>query len=87
MQRLRHPANRMPRVLLNPVKDNTITISMNETVDAEIRVYNYDDGVTLYEAIAWVDDVNGVESVVTVCVTTDWKELRSNVVEFYHRFM
>jgi len=84
---LRHPASRITRVLLNPVTDNAITIEMNETVDAEVRVYDYDDGVTIYEAIGWVDDVNGIEQTVTICATADWKEAREKVVEFYHRFM
>jgi hypothetical protein len=60
---------------------------MNEIVDAEVRVYEYDDGVVIYEAIGWVDDVNGVEQVVTICATSEIKEARDKVVEFYHRFM
>jgi hypothetical protein len=84
---LRHPASRIKQVLLNPVTDNAITIGMNETVDAEVRVYEYDDGVVMYEAIGWVDDVNGIEQVTTICATLDIKEARDKVVEFYHRFM
>lgn len=84
---MRHPANRIARLLLNPVKDNAISIVMNELVDAEVRVYDYEDDVVIYEAIGWVDNVNGVEQTVTICVTTDWKEARDKVVEFYHRFM
>ena len=87
LSRLRHPANRIARVLLNPVKDNAISISMNELVDAEIRVYEYEDGVAIYEAIGWVDNVDGNEQVVTICVTTDWKEARTKIVEFYHKFI
>ena len=84
---LRHPASRIARVLLNPVTDNAITVVMNEIVDAEVRVYEYDDGVVMYEAIGWVDDVNGIEQVTTICATLDIKEARDKVVEFYHRFM
>ena len=84
---LRHPANRMPGVMLNPVKDNAISISMTELVDAEVRVYDYEDGETIYEAIGWVDNVNGKEQVVVICVTTDWHILRDKVVEFYRMFM
>ena len=87
LSRLRHPANRIARILLNPVKDNAISISMNELVDAEIRVYDYEDGVAIYEAIGWVDNVNGDEQVVVICVTTDWKEARTKIVEFYHQFI
>lgn len=85
--KLRHPANRIARLLLNPVKDNAISISMNELVDAEIRVYDYEDGVTIYEAIGWVDNVDGDEKIVTICATTDWKEARAKIVQFYHQFI
>ncbi len=84
---LRHPASNIAQVILNPVTDNAITIGMNETVDAEVRVYEYDDGVVIYEAIGWVDNVNGDEQVVTICATADVKEARDKVVEFYRKFM
>jgi hypothetical protein len=63
------------------MKSNCIYIEMSENSDAQITAYHFDDEQVIYTIELYVDNVDGDTKEVFSWSTTDWKEMRSKVLE------
>ena len=84
VSRLRHPSIMQvlrSRAILHPTKSDCIYIEMSDNADAQITAYSFDGDEVIYSVDLYVDDVYGETKQVLSWTTTDWKEVRSKIVE------
>lgn len=84
VSRLRHPSIMQvlqSRAMLHPMKSDCIYIEMGENADAQITAYSFDGDEVIYSVELYADDVYGETKEVVSWTTTDWKEVRSKILE------
>lgn len=81
---LRHPATQQTlksRVTLHPLVSDCIYIEIADNADAQITAHHFDEEQVIYTIELYVDNVDGDTKEVFSWTTTDWKEMRSKVLE------
>lgn len=84
VSRLRHPSIMQvlqSRAVLHPMRSDCIYIEMGENADAQITAYSFDGDEVIYSVELYADDVYGETKEVVSWTTTDWKEVRSKILE------
>jgi hypothetical protein len=84
ISRLRHPSIQKAlksNVVLHPFRSNCIYIEIAENADAQIVAHHFDGDEVIYTVDLFVDDVDGNTNNVFSWTTTDWKEVRSKIIE------
>lgn len=84
VSRLRHPSIMQAlraKAVLHPMRSDCIYIEMSENSDAQITAYSFDGDEVIYSVELYVDDVYGETKEVLSWTTTDWKEVRSKIIE------